>query len=78
MYCEEGNSIFLQYTRMTNCTISWDTFDGDIPDSLIHIFIVYCYAVCFVGLVCESCWSRWTFAFDFRSLSQSFFVNSLV
>ena len=39
--------------KMVNCTIPWDTFEGDIPESLLHFFIFYCYAVCFIGLICE-------------------------
>ncbi|XP_045118285.1 G-protein coupled receptor 35-like [Portunus trituberculatus] len=38
---------------MVNCTIPWDTFQGDIPDSLLHFFIFYCYAVSSVGLICN-------------------------
>lgn len=38
---------------MANCNVTWDAFQGDIPDPLINFFIFYCYAVCFVGTLCE-------------------------
>ncbi|KAK8403656.1 hypothetical protein O3P69_000033 [Scylla paramamosain] len=38
---------------MVNCTIPWDTFEGDIPNFLLHFYIFYCYIVCSVGLTCN-------------------------
>ncbi|XP_063840171.1 uncharacterized protein LOC135088990 isoform X2 [Scylla paramamosain] len=38
---------------MANCTVTWSRFNGDIPDSLLHFFIIYCSAVCLVGTLCN-------------------------
>ncbi|KAK8403654.1 hypothetical protein O3P69_000031 [Scylla paramamosain] len=35
---------------MANCSLSWNTFNGDIPDSLLHFFVFYCCAICVVGI----------------------------
>ncbi|XP_045118185.1 uncharacterized protein LOC123508515 [Portunus trituberculatus] len=40
-------------TRMANCTVTYTRFNGDIPDSLLYFFIIYCSAVCLVGTLCN-------------------------
>ncbi|MPC08071.1 hypothetical protein E2C01_000644 [Portunus trituberculatus] len=35
---------------MANCSLPWNTFNGDIPDSLLYFFLFYCCAICVVGI----------------------------
>ncbi|XP_050693421.1 uncharacterized protein LOC126984068 [Eriocheir sinensis] len=36
-----------------NCSMTWNTFKGDIPEPLMQFFLYYCCVICVVGTICN-------------------------